>query len=281
MLLYLLRRLGAGVVLVFLVTGLTFVLTYSADIPVARNILGPQATDEQIAILNARLGLDKSLWQQYTDWLGGLFHGDLGKSYFSGQDVTDALTSRLPVTLSVVVLAMIITLLASTALGIASAARRGWLDNVLQGISTIAFVFPGIVLAIVLVYVFAIQLRWVPAVGYTTFADDPQAWFSSVILPAIVLAIGGIASLGAQIRGSMIDQLERDYVRTLRTRGVSGAVDAPEARAPQRRRPGADGLLAGVHRRCSVPRCSSRRSSRSRASAPTASRPRCRGTCPR
>ncbi|WP_029429849.1 ABC transporter permease [Blastococcus sp. URHD0036] len=221
MLPYLFRRLGAGIVLVFLVTGITFALTYTADIPVARNILGPQATDEQIAILNARLGLDKPLWEQYTDWLGGLFHGDLGKSYFSGQDVTDALTSRLPVTLSVVVVAMIITLLASTALGIASAARRGWLDNLLQGISTISFVFPGIILGIALVYVFAIELRWVPATGYTKLADDPRAWFSSVILPAIVLSIGGIAALAAQVRGSLIDELDREYVRTLRARGVS------------------------------------------------------------
>ena len=221
MLLYLLRRLGAGVVLVFVVTGLTFVLTYGADIPVARNILGPNGTDEQVAALEARLGLDKSLWSQYTDWLGGLFRGDLGRSYFSGQEITDALTSRLPVTLSVVVVAMTITVLASVSLGIASAARRGWLDNVLQGLTTISFVFPAIILGIALVYVFAIELRWVPATGYTQLADDPGAWFSSVILPGIVLSIGGIAALAAQVRGSLIDELDKEYIRTLRARGVS------------------------------------------------------------
>ncbi len=221
MLLYLLRRLGAGVVLVFVVTGLTFALTYGADIPVARNILGPNATDDQVAALEARLGLDKSLWTQYTDWLGGLFRGDLGRSYFSGQPITDALTSRLPVTLSIVVVAMIITVTASISLGIASAARRGWLDNVLQGLTTISFVFPAIILGIALVYLFAIELRWVPATGYTPLVDDPGAWFSSVILPGVVLSIGGIAALAAQVRGSLIDELDKEYIRTLRARGVS------------------------------------------------------------
>lgn len=221
MLTYLLRRIGAGLGLVFLATGITFALTYSADIPVARNILGPGATNEQVAALEHQLGLDESLWSQYTDWISGVFHGDLGRSYFSGQPVTDALTSRLPVTLSVVVVAMIITLVVSTALGIGSAVKRGWLDNTLQGVSTIAFVFPGIILAIGMVYLFAIELQWVPATGYVQLADDPQAWFSSVILPAIVLSIGGIAALAAQIRGSLIDELDREYIRTLRARGVS------------------------------------------------------------
>lgn len=218
---FILRRLGHGVVLVFVVTAMTFVLVYGADLPVARNILGPSATDEQVAALNAQLGLDQPLLAQYVGWLGDALRGDLGRSYFSNEPVIDAMLGRLPVTLSVVVIASLLTLAASVALGVASAANRGVLDVVLQSISTIAFVFPAIVLGIVMVFVFAINLGLVPAVGYTPFSDSPTGWFSSVILPAIVLSIGGIAALASQIRGSLIDELNRDYIRTLRSRGVS------------------------------------------------------------
>ena len=218
---YILRRLGAGLILIFVVTGITFFMTYGANLPIARNILGPSASAEQVAALNAKLGLDQPIFEQYFNWLAGVFRGDLGTSYFTNEPITQALASRLPVTLSVVILASVIVIALSLVLGVAAAARGGAVDGVLQGVSIVAFVFPGLVLAIVLVYVFAIVLGWVPAVGFVPFTDSASGWFASVILPAIVLAIAGIASLASQIRGAMVDQLSRDYVRTLRTRGVS------------------------------------------------------------
>ncbi|KQW05577.1 ABC transporter permease [Leifsonia sp. Root4] len=221
MIAYIARRLGSGLVLIFVVTAITFFLTYGANLPVARNILGPNAGQDQLDALNAKLGLDRPIFEQYFSWLGGVFRGDLGASYFNSQPVVDAMASRLPVTMSVVVVAAVITLIMSVVLGVASAAKRGALDVVLQAISTIAFVFPAIVLGIVLVYVFAISLHWVPAIGFVPFSDSPGGWFASIILPAVVLSIGGIAALAAQIRGSLIDELSRDYVRTLRSRGTS------------------------------------------------------------
>ncbi len=218
---YILRRLGAGLVLVVVVTAITFFLTHAASIPVAQNLLGPSASAAQVAKLNSQLGLDKPVSEQYVSWVTGVFGGDFGSSYFSSQPVAEAMAARLPVTLSVVVVSLLITLIISVVLGIAAAARPGPLDTVIQGISTISFVFPGIILGIALVYIFAIRLPWFPAVGYTPFQESPSGWFASIILPSIVLAIGGIASLSAQIRGSLIDELSRDYVRTLRSRGVS------------------------------------------------------------
>ena len=218
---YILRRLGAGLVLIFIVTAITFFLTFGAGIPVAQNILGPSASAEQIATLNAQLGLDQPILQQYFEWLTGVFRGDLGTSYFTSEPVADAMLSRLPVTMSIVLVACIITLVGSLILGVASAARGGWVDNVLQGIATFSYVFPSIILGIVLVYVFAIALQWVPAIGYVPIEESFTGWFSSIILPSVVLAIGGIASLSAQVRGSMIDELNRDYVRSLRSRGSS------------------------------------------------------------
>lgn len=221
MFVFIFRRLGEGLVLIVVVTAITFFLTHAANIPVAHNILGPSASADQISTLNAQLGLDRPVVEQYLNWVAAVFHGDLGRSYFSNEPVAQAMANRLPVTLSAVVVAMLLTLVVSTALGIASAARGGVLDVILQSISTIAFVFPAIILGIVMVFVFGITLRWVPAIGYTPFEESPVAWFGSIILPAIVLSIGGIASLAAQIRGSLIDELNRDYIRTLRSRGAS------------------------------------------------------------
>ena len=210
MLPFLLRRIGAGLVLVVVVTAITFFMTYGAGIPVARNILGPSAGADQVAALNHRLGLDQPLLEQYWSWVTGVLHGDLGTSYFTNQPVGDALGSRLPVTLSVVLLACAITVAARADLGLACAARGGIVDTVLQAISTSAYVFPAIVLGIVMVSVFAINLGWLPATGYVEFADAPWEWFTSVLLPAIVLSIGGIAALAANVRGALIDVLSRE-----------------------------------------------------------------------
>jgi peptide/nickel transport system permease protein len=218
---YLIRRVGEGILLIFIVTAITFFLTFGADIPVALNILGPNASATQIATLEAQLGLDRPILEQYWSWLLGVFQGDLGSSYFTNEPVVDALAGRLPVTLSVVLVSCAITIIVSLVLGIVSAARGGIVDSILQGISTFSFVFPAIVLGIGMVYLFAIVLHWVPAVGFVPLSEDPVGWFGSVILPAVVLAIGGIAALAAQVRGSLIDELGREYVRTLRSRGVS------------------------------------------------------------
>ncbi|SBS72193.1 ABC transporter permease [uncultured Microbacterium sp.] len=221
MILFILRRLGAGLVLIVIATVATFFLTYGIGVPVARNILGPGASADQVAALNAQLGLDRPVIVQYIDWLGGVFRGDLGASYYSNEPVAEAIAGRLPVTLSVVVLALLITLVVSVVLGVVSAVRGGVVDGMLQGITTLSFVFPAIILGIGMVFLFAVTLRWVPAVGFTPIGESVSGWFASIILPAIVLAIGGIAALAAQIRGSLIDQLNRDYIRTLRSRGTS------------------------------------------------------------
>lgn len=222
---YLLKRLGAGLVLLFIVTGLTFLVTFGANIPVAQNILGASATQEQIDVLNAQLGLDQPLLSQYWSWLTNAVQGDFGTSYFTNEPVTSAMTDRLPVTLSVVLVACVIVLVVGGLLGVVSAVRGGVTDAVIQGISIIAYVFPAIILGIGLVYVFAIELQWVPAIGFVPLSESVGGWFTSVILPAIVLAVGGIVGLAAQIRGSLADELNKEYVRTLRSRGLSeGAI---------------------------------------------------------
>ena len=220
MILYALRRLVAGLVLAVLVTFITFLLLSTSFESVVRSILGLAATPESIASLTHSLGYDRPVLVQYFEWLGGLFTGDFGTSLFTSQPVAVAVTARLTVTLSLVATALTITVIISVLLGVAAATRGGAIDRISQGISLLGYIVPGLLLAIVLVVVFAVNLRILPATGFVPFAENPAKWAASITIPVIVLVIGGIASMTAQIRGSMIDELRKDYVRTLRTRGI-------------------------------------------------------------
>ncbi|MGY1735777.1 ABC transporter permease [Geodermatophilus sp. SYSU D00684] len=220
MLLFLLRRIGAGVALVWVIATLTFFLTNLTGADPARRILGPTAGPEQIAAERAELGLDRPVVVRYWDWLTGAVRGDLGSSWFTNQPVGRLIADALPVSLSLVVAATVLTAVVSIVLGVVAAVRGGWLDGLLQGISTVAFAVPNFLVGLVLSLVFAVQLGLLPALGYTPLAEDPGAWLASITLPAVALAIGAIATVATQTRGSMIDVLQQDYVRTLRSRGL-------------------------------------------------------------
>jgi peptide/nickel transport system permease protein len=221
MLRFVVRRLAAGVVLVVVLSSLAYLLLYISAGNIARNILGQSATEETVELKKQELGLDQPLLTRFGDWLSNALQGDLGVSWFTGQPVTEALTSRVAVTLSLVIGATVVTAVVSVALGVLAAKRRGWADRVVQVVAVLGFAIPGFLIALGLVLVFAINLGWFEPTGYTQFSESPTGWLSSITLPVIALALGGIAGVSAQIRGSMIDALRLDYVRTLRSRGLS------------------------------------------------------------
>jgi len=220
MLMFVLRRIGAGIVLLFVISSVTFILLYVGSGDIARNILGQQATQEDVALKKEQLGLNRPLLTQYFDWLGNALHGDLGSSWFTGEEVTSGITSRVAVTLSLVIGAIVVTALIATVLGVWAAVRHGWVDKVVQAVTILGFAIPGFLIAVGLVLVFAINLQWFDPTGYISFTDDPTGWLKTVTLPVVALAIGGIASVANQVRGSVTDVLRRDYVRTLRSRGL-------------------------------------------------------------
>lgn len=221
MIAYILRRLAAGIVLALLVTLVTFLLLSTSFQDVARTVLGQSATPEATAAYMEAKGWDRPAIIQYGDWLIHAVQGDFGQSVYTALPVGPSVAQRLAVTLSVIVPALILTVIISIALGVWSAARGGVVDRVAQAISLIGYIVPGLLLAIGLVVIFSVQLKWLPATGFTPFAEDPAAWLRSITIPVIVLTIGGVANMAAQVRGRMIDELRRDYVRTLRTRGTS------------------------------------------------------------
>ena len=221
MLPFVLRRLASGVVLVFVISVLAYTLLYLGGGDIARRILGQNATQETVDQKAAELGLDQPLLTQFWEWLTSALSGDLGRSWFTGQLVATGVSSRLAVTLSIVLGATIIAAIIAVVLGVLAARRGGWIDSVVQFISVVGFAIPGFLIALVLVIVFAINLGWFKATGYVPFTTSPSGWVASVTLPIIALSIGAIATVAQQVRGSVIDAQARDYVRTLRARGLS------------------------------------------------------------
>ncbi|MGO4533536.1 ABC transporter permease [Leifsonia sp. 2MCAF36] len=221
MILYIAKRLSAGIVLAVLVTFLTFLLLSTSFQDVVRTILGPSATPETVRGMMAAKGWDRPVVVQYLDWLSHAVRGDFGVSVYTSLPVGPSVLQHLAVTLSIIIPALVLTGIIATLLGVWAASRGGAADRFAQGISLVGYLVPGLLLAIGLVVIFAVQLKWLPATGFTPLTEDPSAWLRSITIPVIVLMIGGIANMAAQVRGRMIDELRQDYVRTLRTRGIS------------------------------------------------------------
>lgn len=221
MLMFIVRRLIAGVVLILVISVLAFSLLYLDSANIARRILGQNATAELVAQKTAELGLDRPLVAQYLDWLTSAITGDFGRSWFNGQLVSVSITGRLSVTLSLVIGTTIVSAIVSVVLGVIAARRGGWVDGVVQFVAVLGFAIPGFLIALYLVLIFAINLGWFKATGYIPIATSFTGWLSSVTLPIIALSIGAIAAVSQQVRGSVSDAMSRDYVRTLRARGLS------------------------------------------------------------
>ncbi|HSO69943.1 MAG TPA: ABC transporter permease [Arachnia sp.] len=216
-----LRRIASGVAVLLVVSVLTFTMLYASSGNIARNILGDQATDEAIAAKEAELGLDQPLITRLLAWLGDAATGQFGKSWFTNEPVFEAIGSRLPVTLVMIGVSIVLIALVATGLGMLAAVRRGGADRAVQLGAVIGNAVPGFIIGVLLVWIFAIQLGWLPAISQIAPGVGAGVWIASLTLPVIALVINGVASAAQQIRSAFIKQLEMDYVRTLRSRGIS------------------------------------------------------------
>lgn len=220
MIAFIAKRLGAGLVLMLGVSFIAFALVYAGGQHTAHSLLGQDADAAAIALKEAELGLDQPFLVQYWAWLSHALQGDFGSSWFMSEPVVDLIASRLPVTLSIVALSVLFTAIISVALGMTAALRGGWLDRVIQVVSVAGTALPNFWVAVMLVILFSITLGLLPATGYVPIGEDPSRWAASVTLPVVALLIGGVAGTAQQIRGATIDVLQRDFVRTLRARGI-------------------------------------------------------------
>ncbi|QCB95700.1 ABC transporter permease [Arthrobacter sp. PAMC25564] len=221
MLTFILRRVAAGIVVLCAISFITYFLLYFSSANIARNILGEFASQDQVQAKEIALGLDQPLLPRFFTWAGHAITGDFGTSWFTSEPVVHALENRLPVTLTLVVVAIVLIAICATLLGMAAAVKRGWIDRAVQTAAVVGDAIPGFVIAIVLVTLFAIQLKIFPATSSIVPGADAGVWIASMALPVIALLINGVTGGAQQIRSAVIKQLEKDYVRTLRSRGIS------------------------------------------------------------
>ncbi|MFC8694884.1 ABC transporter permease [Streptomyces parvus] len=220
MLNFIARRIAAGALLLLAISLLSYLLLSIPALDVGRQLLGQGADQAAVDAKNASLGLDRPVLVQYGDWLAHAVRGDLGTSWFTSEDVATTVSARLPVTASLMVGVTLVATVVSFLLGVWAGVRRGAVDRFVQVLGVVGYALPGFLVTLVIVLVFAVNLNWFPAIGYTPFAASPSGWLSTITLPVLSLSVASVAGVSQQVRGAVIDVLRQDYVRTLRARGL-------------------------------------------------------------
>lgn len=219
---YALKRLWQMAPVMLLVSVAVFSIIHLIPGNPAQIVAGPNATPEQLAALEARMGLDQPLWTQYAIWLKNVLSGDLGVSYINKYPVGKMIAQRVPATVELALVSGVIALLIALPLGILAALRPGsTIDVITTGFSALSFAMPGFFLLILLIMLFSQELRWLPPSGRPSLVEQPGLWAKSVILPAFTLGIGVAANLVRYLRSSLLEVLNQDYVRTARAKGLA------------------------------------------------------------
>jgi peptide/nickel transport system permease protein len=227
MFIFALRRLVETIPVLFLMTILVFSLVLFLPGDPVLGMLGPAAQVDQAAVakLRADLNLDDPIPVQYVTWLDNLLHGDMGRSIASKQPVADAIFHRLPATTYLAGLSLIIMILIAMPLGILAATKQNTFWDVLaSGLSVFGLAIPNFWLAILMVMLFGVNLRWLPSSGYVSPFDDPWQCLRHLFLPALALGASGAGGLARQLRSSLLEVLREDYVRTARAKGLTGKI---------------------------------------------------------
>lgn len=221
MLNFVVRRILAILPVLLAVSLLTFLIASLLPGDLAFVILGDQATPENLAALRHDMGLDQPLWWRYLSWLGHVLQGDLGRSFRTGQTVLQAVSERIPVSLELMLMAEFVGLLIGVPLAIACAARAGGaFDRFMTGSAFAMLSMPSFLVAILLIYLFAVELHWLPATGYVPFTEEPLANLRFFVLPALTLALAEWPGIMRVLRSDMIATLQEDYIALAKAKGL-------------------------------------------------------------
>lgn len=226
MLRYTLGRLVSAIPVLLVVSLVAFAIIALVPGDMASEMAGPSATAEELQRLRVQLGLDKPILERMIDWYAALLlRGDLGESVLLRQSVTEAILERLPVTLSLTFLALIIAIVLGVLAGMIAAVRPNtWSDQGVMATALVGLSLPDFWLGLVFIWIFAVQLGWLPTGGYLPFAEDPLGWLRAMAMPAGCLALTQMGLLARITRASMLDVLRQDFVRTARAKGLPGWV---------------------------------------------------------
>jgi peptide/nickel transport system permease protein len=218
------RRLLYLVPVLVAVSLLTFLIASLLPGDLAYVVLGDQATPDKVAALRHDMGLDQPIWWRFVSWLGHVLQGDLGRSFRTGQTVLQAVKERLPVSIELMLMAEIIGLAIGVPIAIACAVRNGGaFDRFMTGSAFAMLSVPTFLSAILLIYLFAVELRWLPATGYIPFAEDPLGNLRFLLLPALTLALAEWPGIMRVLRSDMIATLQEDYIALARAKGLKAS----------------------------------------------------------
>jgi len=220
MLAFIIRRLLATIPVMLVVAVFVFLMLRLTPADPAAIIAGDNATDEQVADIRGKLGLNEPIYTQFFIWGSKVAHGDLGESFFFKKTVAELISDRIEPTLSLSFLTIVVAVLISVPLGVLAAKRHGsWIDRIVMGFSVLGFSVPVFVIGYSLIYLFASQLHWVPTNGYHRLHDGIGTWIYYLILPTVTLSVVYIALIARMTRASMLEVLSEDYIRTARAKG--------------------------------------------------------------
>src|SRR5262245_38526390 len=206
MLAYVLRRLLATIPVMLIVAVVVFLMLRLTPSDPAAIIAGDNATSEQVAEIRKRLGLDQPILTQFVIWSSRTLKGDLGESFFFKKQVTDLILDRLEPTLSLALVTIVVAVLIAVPLGTLAAWRHGgWLDSIVMGFAVLGFSVPVFVVGYVLIYVFAVELNWLPVQGYQRVGLGIGGWLQRLILPAVTLSVIYIALIARITRTSVLE----------------------------------------------------------------------------
>lgn len=218
-----LRRFGIFLLSLFGASVILFVLLRLLPGTAAQIRLGTEATPRMVEELRRQLGLNRPVWEQYASWIGGLLHGDFGRSQLSGVALGGVIAQKLTVTLPLLACSTVIAVVGATVFGIlAAVGRRTYYGSLLSGASQIGIAIPSFWLGILLITMFAVHWNLLPAGGFPDAGwSDPTGSLKSLILPSVTLGVGQAAILMRYVRSSVIEAMQFDFMRTARSKGLS------------------------------------------------------------
>ena len=221
---YIIRRLLATLPVMIFVALFVFLLLHLTPGDPAAIIAGDEASPLEIDAIRAKLGLDRPIWEQFGIYVANLLRGDLGTSIFSNLPVLTLVKQRLEPSLVLAVSTLVLAVGCAVPLGVIAAWKaRTWIDRVVMGLSVLGFALPVFLIGYLLIYVFAIELKWLPVQGYRPLSQGIGETARSIVLPAFALGMVYMALIARITRASMLEVLSEDYIRTAHAKGVTNS----------------------------------------------------------
>jgi peptide/nickel transport system permease protein len=224
MLNFLARRLASAFLVLVLVSALSFGIIWLVPGDPTAVLLDANTSPEQVARLRTQLGLDKPLLLQIIEWYGRILRGDLGQSILLNRSVMAAILERLPVTLSLAGISLILALVLGVVAGIVAAMNHNrWPDQLIMATALLGLSVPDFWLGLMMVFLFAVQFGWFPTGGFVPLQDSVMGWGRSIAMPALALALVQMGFIARMTRASMLEVLSQDFIRTADAKGLSRA----------------------------------------------------------